>query len=327
MSQTPIFTKIQYAGETAYGTEGSSYNELARVQSCNMESENSFIYDYGVGEGLNSSNTYYGPFRTRGDISYSIVDFDFLKHWVGPKSGSGTAGDPYVLTEATSINVNTSSLQPFSIERYNDTESTASTDYMTGCVGTNFTISGSIGTKVECQASFFGQKSAYRTTGETYTPVTDPAFIMLNGSWKWGATPTALAGVREFTLSMTTKTNPDDTRSVESRFIGMPVIGIREYKFTVGIIMASALSTTIITDFYGGGLVPNTGSTSVSPTADLEFEVALVNGNKYATLWLDQCSIDKISKPTDLGGGIVLLTFEGTARLGKGNTPIKWWTV
>jgi len=42
---------------------------------------------------------------------------------------------------------------------------------------------------------------------------------------------------------------------------------------------------------------------------------------------LDQCSIDDISKPIALGGDLVLMSFNGTAREGKNNDPITWWTV
>jgi len=335
MSQGNIFTKIQYGPEaSAYGTKAVAWTELSRVQSSELNSDNGNIYDRGSGEGINAVKTYYGKFEASGNVVFNPVSFDFLKHWVGGKSGAGSSsGDPFELNEATSTDTTAGAtvLQPFSLERTNDVESTDSTEWGLGCMGTDFTLSGAINEKLVCNANFVGQKTTFKAaTGETYTPVDEAAFIMLNGTWKWGATPSAISGVREFTISYANGLILE-TRSIESRFMNMPQLGQRVYTFSVGIIMASALATTIINDFYGdvssGTYTPEDGSTSISPTSSLEFKVELVNGSKYANLQLDECAIDRISKPNALGGGLVMLTFEGTARQGKSNQPIVWWSV
>jgi hypothetical protein len=332
MSQSNDFIKIQFASETsAYGTEGTSWSELARVQSSNLDSENGIIYNRGLGEGANIVSANYGPFEGTGNLDFEVVDFSFLKHWIGFKGGSGTAGAPYYLKEATSIEAAAEAdgkLTPFSIERLNS-DGSATCDFAWGCVGTEFTLSGEIGSKLNCSASFVGQKTGHRATGQTYTPDTNSAYVMINGTWKWGATPSAIAGVRQWSISYSNDLKTD-TRSIESRFIGIPKLGQRSYKYSVGIIMAQTLAATIINNFYGyssGGVyTPESGSVSVSPTADLEFKIELVNGSNYANIWLDQCVIDRISKPAQLGGGLVILTFEGTAFYGRDNKPIQWWT-
>lgn len=327
MSQSTIFTKVQYAGQvTDLATEGTSYNELARCQSFTHQSNNNIIYDRGLGEGLNAVNSYWGVYDVTGSTSFNIVDFDILKHWIGPKSGSGTAGTPYVLTEATKIDFNTSNLQPFSFERLNDNESTDSVDVFIGCVGTDFTISGDIGAKIVCNTNWIARHDFQRTTHQAYTPVTESAFISINGTWKWGSTPSTLSGIRNFRVSYNNGL-VTDTRSLESRFIQTPKLGQRVYNFELTIIMAQALQSTIYTNFYGGALTPADGSTSINPTSNLEFKIELVNGSKYANIWLDNCSIDTLSKPTNLGDGLVLVTISGTGWNGKSNTPISWWSV
>lgn len=334
MAQGQIFTKLQYAAEdSAYGTEGTSYTELARVQRGSIESNNGIIYDRGVGEGLNVVNSYYGPFSANGNVAFDVVDFDFLKHFVGNKSGAGTSGDKYTLTEATSIQAASAAagiLQPFSIEVLNDDTSDTVT-YATGCVGTSFELSGSIGSKVTCSASFIAQKTHYRSTHETYTPVTDAAFIMLNGTFKWGSSPSTISGVQNFRLSYSNGINPDANRDITSRFIGIPHFGLREYKFEFGILMASSLATSIINDFYGysnsGVYSPEDGSNSISPTSSLEFTLDLVNGSKYATIQFDEATIDRLAQPIQVGNDLVVLNVAGTAREGKSNAPILWWSV
>lgn len=337
MSQGQQFTKVSYGPEaSAYGTEATSYTALPRVQSGDINSENNFIYDRGVGEGLNSSNTYYGPYNATGNVVFDVVDFEFLKHWVGSRTGSGTSGDKYALVEATEIVAGSSTsgrLVPFSIEIQNDDTETLSR-FATGCVGTTFELSGSIGSKLSCTANFMAQKSGFRESGESYTPNTNPAFVMINGSWKWGTTPSALSGVRSFTLSYTNGLigEGDETRSIESRFKGIPHLGQRGYTGTVTVILAQALADTIILNHYGlesptNTFLPEDGSTSISPASNLKFEVDFVNNDKYGTIKVDEASIDNISIPVDIGGGLVELTFNYTAREGESNEPIEWWSV
>lgn len=331
MTQGVINTKVQYAPQTsAYATEGTSFTELARVQSCDLVSENVMIYDWGLGEGLNAANSYVAQFNCSGSVTFNPVDFAFLRHWIGNQTGAGTVGDPYILTEATSISAAAAAvgiLQPFTIERLNDYEATDSAEYMSGCVGTTFNISGNIGQKVTVSANFVGRLTREDTAGETYTPVTDTAFIVIGGSWKWGATPSALSGVKSFRINYENRlASGDATRSLESRFQGIPVFVQRVYTFEVSIIMAQALAATIITDFYGQS--PVSGPiTSGSLTSSLEFKVELVNGSKNAHIQLDECTIQKLSRPTNLGDGLVILSFQGTARKATSNQMIKWWTV
>ena len=336
MSQSQQFTKVQYGPEaSAYGTEAAAYNELARVQSVSIDPSNNLIYSRGLGEGLNVNNAYYGQYAATGSVSFDVVDFDFLKHFVGAKSGAGTSeGAAFTLTEVTSIAVGAGAgiIEPFSIEAFNDDTSDQTTVGL-GCVGQSFSLQGSIGSALTCDATFVAQKTLERESGAAYTPVTTAAFQMLNGTWKFDATPSALSGVRSFSISMDNGL-VTDTYSLESRFMGIPKLGGpgRTYNWSLTIIMAQALGDQIIDKFYGkesptNTYTPEDGSTSVQPDADLEFSVDLVNGSKYARIQLDQCTIDSYSKPASVGGGLVLITFNGQAFTGKDNAPILWWTV
>lgn len=332
MTQGQMFTRGQYAPEaSAYGTEGVSYAALPRIQNGSIIADNQLIHQYGLGEGLNVSNSYYGPFSGRGSVTFDVVDFDFLKHWIGQKTGSGTVGSKWTLTEATTIAAGASAsgrLVPFSFEAANSDKSNIST-VATGCVGLNFSLEGSIGSTLRCNAEFMAQKTRYKDSVVAYTPDTNPSFIMVNGTWKWGATPTAISGVQNFQIAYNNGIEPDSYRDISSRFYTIPSLGMRSYKFTVGILMTSSLATTIINDFYGlnsGGVrLPETGSVKVSPTTGLKFQVELVNNTKYATISIDDCSIDRLSQPFNLGSGPVVLTIEGTAKKGTSNAPIQWW--
>ena len=335
MSQGTIFTKTQYGGQaSAFETETTGYTELPRVQSIDIKARNNFIYDRGLGEGTNPVATYLGPVEADGTMDFFLTPsgIDFLKYWVGPKSGTeGTVGDPYTLTEGNTYSLSTSSgIQAFSVEKLNDIESTNSVTAAIGCCGTTLSISGERGSRIKCNANFIARNTLYRPTGESYTPVTESSFVMINGTWKWGATPSALSGVREFSINYENKPS-DNNRDGNSRFISQPHLSERNIKGRVGIVMASSLATTIISNFYGkeasGTYSPADGSVAIIPTENLEFKIELVNGSQYANIWLDHCSIDDLSEPMSLGGGIVILYFDFTARQSKANEFIKWWSV
>lgn len=327
MSQASIGTQYMYAGQTsAYATAATPDTVLSRVQSADPLKESTHIYDMGLGEGLNPTNTYLGPYGLSGNISWFVVDFDFLKYWVGAKSGAGTSGDHYKLTEATAVGLTTSDLQVFTLEEAHTTETTNYVDTFIGCVGRIFTLSGSIGSRLLCEAGWVGRNPTTGTSATSYSANTSPAFVMLGGTWSWGATPSSLAGVRSFRVTMENSLAVDETRSIESRFINQPVLNARTYRFIVEIKMAQALAATIVANHYSKSGEPEDGSTTVTATANLEFKVALANASENATIWLDQCSIDNIRKPVRLGEALVILTFEGSAREGRGNVPIEWWT-
>lgn len=337
MTQSQYFTKVGYGPQaSAYETEATAYVQAPRVQAADIISKQNFIYDRGLGEGLNASNTYYGPYDAQGFIEFFVVDFDILKHWIGHKSGAGTVGDKYTLTEATSIeaaSAGTGIMQPFSVEMFNDdTEDLG--QFAVGCVGTRFTLSAEINTRLRCRTEFIARTSGHRESGESYSANTNPAYVMINGSYKWGTTPTAFTGVQSFTIDYSNGIvgEGDETRSVESRFRGIPHFGGegRVYKFSLVVKMAQTLSDTLIKNHYGkesptNTFIPEDGSTSISPDSNLEFEINLVNGSKYARIALDQCSIDILSVGKQLGNGLVLLNINGTAREGRDNAPILWW--
>lgn len=331
MVKGQIFSQFMYGGESTYGTAATRDTVLSRVQTFDPSETNSMIYERGLGEGVNVVKSYYGPYNCGGSINFNVNDFDFLKHFVGPKTGDGAAeGSAYTLTEATSVEANNTSLQPFSFEAANITESTDDVQLFDGCVGNDFSLSGTVDSILTCDANFFGRKT-YRTTSATnYTASTVSSFVMINGTWKWGSTPSEMSGVRSFTLNYTNGFSPDNFRSIESRFINIPVLqGARGYSGAVTVAASQSLASTIYTSFYGQTPSdgPEDGSSGIEPTADLEFKIEFISGSKYAIIWLDQCSIDNISEPVAIGNGVMLMTFNFTAKYGKGNAPIRWWSV
>lgn len=331
MAEGQVFTRFMWGGETTYGTAATRDNVLSRVQSFEPQENNSTIYERGLGEGLNIVQSYYGPYLCGATNMFNVNSFEFLKHFIGGRTGAGTAGDPYKFNEATSIGESDADLvmQPFTFEAANTTEATDDVQLFTGCIGNEFTLQATIGEIISCNATFFAQKSTRDVTATSYTPSTAKSYLAINGTWKFGATPTEFTSVRAFTINYTNNLDPNNFRTLDNRFIYLPVLSAgRLYTGSLTVYMSQSLATTIYTNFYGQTPTsgPVSGSTDPAVTPDLEFKIELINGTSNASIWLDQCSIDSISSPIAIGGGVVELTFNFTAKYGKDNAPIKYWT-
>jgi len=329
MADGQLRTEIQYGGETTYGTEAATTQEIGKVTNFTPTNNNNLIYSRGMGEGRDVSNTMWGNYDCGGSVEWEVHDFAFLKHWIGPQSGAGSDGDPYLLTEDDIVGVTTNDIQAFSLEANYQNTSSDDTDTYTGCVGNSFTLNGSIGSVLTCSADFVAQKVTSSTTGTVYTPVTTNPWIMVQSTIKWGSAPTTVAGIQSFSISYAN--NLIVNRSATSRFISIPVAGLRDYKFTLLVKMESAIATTLRDDFYGQSNIPIAGTADANPTANLEFKIEFTEGSssadRNAYVWLDQCSIDDIGKPVAIGGELVVLEVSGTAKTGRSNAPISWWTV
>src|SRR6056297_3566402 len=161
MSKSQQFDKIVIGSETTFGTIASSFSTFAKVQSGSLVSSQEFNEDVGVGEGLNNTNAYWGNYSCNGSLSTNLTSFDLLEYWVGPKTGSGTAGTPYVLTEHDGFGTTSSKLKPFSI-KVGNSDGTADVWKQTGCYGTDFSISADINGKVSFSGNWVGQKTLYK---------------------------------------------------------------------------------------------------------------------------------------------------------------------
>jgi len=331
MGKGQIYSQFMYGTETTYGTSVTRNTVHSRIQSYDPFERNNNIYERGCGEGMNSVKSYYGPYDCGATVNFNVNDFDFLKHWIGPKTGSGTAGSPYLLTEATEPLMNSAnSIYSFSYEAANTSDATDDVLLFGGCVGNDFTFNGEVDGILSCSANFFGQKSLSVSSATSYTPSAVSSFVMINGSWKWGSTPSVISGVRRFSMTYTNGMTASDYRDINNRFISRPTLpGNRLYSGTLTVATSTTLAQSIRADFYGQVATsgPEDGSTSVETKANLEFEIDFISGSKYAVIALDACSIDDISEPSAIGNGLVLMTFNFTAREAKSNIPIKWWDV
>lgn len=327
MSQSQVFSRGLYGEESIWATPVSRTKAIPKITNLTPRQTINKTYDHSAGEGSNVQSSHKVSVDAGGNGSMELVPagLDFLKHWVGPKTGSGTAGDPYVLTEATSVS--SSDLQSFTCEMFNAQPSVGNGFLFDGCVGQTFSISGSIGSKVSCDFDFVAKLPKYITTGSSYTKNTEEPFTMVGGVFKYGSTPSTFGGVRTVTMNYNNQLVTGDTnRDADSLFINQPLIGPRLYNGEVGVRMTRDLMTAILDDYYGQ--TSTSGPADEGATiVDKEISFLFSRGDERAEIHLDQVTIDDIQTVYDLGNGLVIVTFPFSARYGKDNKPIRWWTV
>jgi len=326
MGDGQLRTQIMYKGQTsAYATAAVVDTNIGIVKGFDPTNSKNNELIYGAGDGRNPVKIVYGNYDSGGTLRWEVATFDFLKHWIGFVDGAGSVGDPYKVNEVEVGSLSTSEgLQAFTLGVNHLNGAAEDVDTYTGCVGAAFSLSGRIGGRVEASGQIVARNPVSGTSGQTYSANTTEPWICVQGTWKWGATPSAVTGVQSFTVNYVN--NLIVTRDLDDRFIKQPVLGVRRYDFSLVVKMESAIATTLRDDFYGQANSPIDGALGAVATGN-EFKIELTDGTNNAYIWLDDCAINTISKPVDVEGGqMVLLTIDGSATKGKGAAPIAWWT-
>lgn len=312
------------AETTAYGNGDQPTTALGRIQSYTPNKNNSFFKVRGIGSGRNVINTIYGNFECGFSLSWLMHDFEFLVHGVGHKAGAGQTGNPWLLTQDDAISYTGNVIRSFSFSIATN-ETADVDDVYAGCVINDFTITATVGAILTCSANVVAKSVTSDTSAPTYTEVTTDPWVFQQGSFKWGAVPTAVSYIQSF--SVTYNNNLQTFRSLGSRFIEKPEPGVRDITFSITCMLYSAMLTTLRDNFYGQANSPFAGITSASPTADLEIALEMTKTANYAAkIELDQCALDSMSDPVTLGGGLRQVTFTGHAKTGKSGVFGSWWT-
>jgi len=323
-----FLTKPAYVVETSYASGGTPDTAIGgKVLSINPTLSNNFFREQGLGEGRNQTTTLWGPFDCGLSMEWEVGDFSFLQFFVGPQSGAGTAGDPYVLTEADNIGYGASDIASFALGvSANDGSGTDDYDLYKGCCINTVGLTGAVGDILKCSNDIVAKIVTSSQTGHDIAGSSLAPWVFFQGEFKWNS---AVVGqVQSFALAAAQ--NLFIYRSLGDRTIEKPETGVRRYNWTLVLKMTDTVATTLRDHFYGQADEPYNSAAAPSPTEyglELNFGSDSISGSRYGQVLLDDNAIDSMSKPVDLGGGIVEVTFTGFARTATGNTPFKWWTV
>lgn len=330
-----VQTSLMVKTETTWGTPVVPDTKVGTIKTFTPKRSWEVYEVQGAGDGREVQNYVKTRFNCGASLTAEMHDLAFLQYGVGVLAGSGTSGSPYTITEAdfTGVTAGTNIL-PFSMACSSEGGATDDVDTYTGCRISKFTISGEIGKPLMGNFDIVAKTLTSSTSSLSYTPyTTTPLMISAGGTFKWGATPTAVSLIRN--VSITYDNNYRIFGDFNSIYIVDPQSGKRKITFSVTVVMTSTIATTLRDDFYGASNTPSLQTTGEF-TADKEIEVAIDEGasstNRRNYLWLDQCIIDDIQKPISVDDtDMVLMTFTGRAKTGgktgSSNVFATWWTV
>jgi len=328
MSNYSLFTPVQFGGETTYGTTAASFAAVGSIQNISESNANNFKHIRSNSRNIQKS--VYGKYVPGLSGSFQVHDFDFLKHFVGPKTGNGAAqGTAYTITQAELTSLSTSSgIQAFSME-VGDSVNDEKTTYV-GCQGVDFTLSGSVNSILDCSFNVMAQKPTDSSTATSYTEPTTKPWVFSQSVVKFGSTPSTTGLLESFSISVANVINPRYGAGA-GRFTLQPVVNGIDIKFNLNMYMNSDEAQDLIDAFYGQANSPTTCASDAEDVLTNEFKIELSEGSgaglRNADIWLDEVHIDNISKDTSIGGdNIVMLTVNGIANKFKDNKAIVWWT-
>ena len=329
----PSNSYVIYGGEVgSFGAGGTPNTNIGIVTNFSPSFKNTNLRLHGVGDGRNAILTAYGMLELTGTVDFQVIDFNFFRHLIGPRTGSGTSGAPYVLTEADNYSQSASSgIQIFTMEAAGYDETTDDVETYKGCWINSATLNFSLDTPLNASVNWGASTVTGGTSAAGYTANTRVPYLMQSGTFSWGTTPTAVTRVQSG--SITIYNNPVIMREVGSRFVTGVAAGQRMYDFTVELIMTDALRATLEQDLYGQAVAsgPATGIAAASPPANRELALVFtISGTDTAQILLNDCYIEERTKPIPIGNELIRVTYTGWAHSG-GNTantnqPLRWWT-
>lgn len=325
MSKYPLFTPVQYKGESTYGTTSSPDTAIGSVQNITPTNANNFTYIRGTNREVQKA--IYGTYTAGLTGSFILHDFIFLRHFIGPYSaGSDTEGDPKTLTtgDVTSLSDSTG-IQAFSLEIGNAIDD--SKTVYTGCQGNDFTISGNLGQALTVGFNIIAQKVTDSPTATAYTEPSTQPWVFSQATIKFDDTPTSIAEVQSFTINYSNNLIQHWSAG-NGRFMKQPLIGVLDITFTINVRASDSVYQNLRDDFYGASNSPIVPTSSATAVTTNEFLIELSEGTtRHADIHLDEAVIESISDEINITGeNVVNFTITGRAFKGESSIPIKWWS-
>lgn len=323
---SPYNSYIKYVEEASYGAGGTCTIATGVVQNFTPTMKNNLFKIIGIGEGRDYTRAVWGPLDVSGtmDVMVTPETLDFFQFLIGVKSGSGTTGTPYLLTENDRIGTGASDIGTVCIEMGSEAGTTDDVDKYEGVHLTSATLTAAQGAVLMASVNWVAKSVTSSTSAGSYTAAAYAPYVFQAGGFSWGGTPTEVLKVSSF--AVTINNNSFIYRSLGSRKIEQPETGLRTYDFTITCKMSDAVATTLRDDFYGSANTPFAGTTASEPTADLEIDLDFtISADNQMHVYLDDCYLEEMSKPIPVGNDLVEVTFSGWAETGKTNIPISWW--
>ena len=336
-------TSVLYDEETAYGTGATPATAInGKISTLTINKSNALIRTTGLGEGRNETFVGFGNFEGTYSMEYEVGAFDFLQFGIGSLDGAGTAIAPWYLEEQEFMDYTAgadSGMKSFGMYvGSNDVASgTHDRDELKGCIVNTIGLALTLGETLKCSIEGFYSTVTSSTTTTAITTNSTKPWTFAQGQFWWDVTtPTSddvISRVTSATININNNFDPEVGREIGSRFVQAGEPGLRKYDWVITVKMTDEIAAGMQNTFYGASNTPSDGLDTAEPTfykLILDFSEGSASGDRNAQILLEDCAINDISKPINIGDNIVELTINGTAKTGTtdtSNRPIKWWTV
>lgn len=322
-SKRSFNSPVQIADESSYGTEATVDEPLGRVQEITCNFNNNPHVSWGAGAGRRPQSTSYGNVDCSWSFMTELHRANALKYAIGPQTGSGTAGSPYLFTEATAE----SELPSFTMES-GHSDGTDVVDVLTGCVCESWTISGGISGPVTLRMSGKNKTFVTDTAITSYTEPTTDTFMAHQANVYWGTSPTLIGQIQSW--AVTCNNGIAMEREAGTRFYVGYSLGRLQYSFTLTVLLTNDVYVTLRNAAYGQSSGPVSGVTSAQMDETNELRILISEGsstgNRNIEIWLDPAFLSTVEKSFTLGDDLILATITGTSHGGKSNNPVRHWT-
>mgnify|MGYP006863441923 CR=1 FL=1 len=324
-----------YVSETSFGAGGSLSvsNHFGKVQNVSLNMANNLVSSVGIGEGINFNNTQLGQFDISGSFTTKPTDFNYLLYGIGNvRAGDDSTATPYKFPESPQIGYSGAGFIPTAKLRLGSKAiASHQTKDITGVTYDSWSLSGNIGQELLSTISFTGKTVLRGTSIDSYLPISDRTYVFNSGSVVWGASD--VLSIVSFEVSC--NLNPYYPVELNTRYKKQPVLGLREYNWSISLNMyvddtGSIMSATeLLSEFFQGTNAPKDSGALTGDDLTITIQEGVTSGDKVLIIDLDNSFINDWSESPSLDGNVTQITINGTSWGGKTDTlryPIKWYT-
>ncbi len=258
-----------------YGVAPGTVNShFGLIQKATGRIKNNIQSYRGIGAGRNAAHREVGGLLDTGiNMTFQVINGSFLEYVFGTKTGSGTAGDPYVYAEADT-------LSSLTIEDANNLSTDQVLRFL-GSVCKRMTIRCRLGEPVEVDMEFDSYDVSKSNTYQSINVPSTAIYHFVHGAFEVPS-GTTISEVQEITIVIDNKTKRYG--GIGDRK-GVVEVTTREYSGTVKKWITDG---THMEDAMGG----SASTSDDTPSGEATLQLDLTDGSRYIRITLNNVDFD-----------------------------------
>lgn len=331
---TGVNTYVLAAEDTAFGTPATpdgATDYWDKVTGGSYNIVNNFVRSQGIGEGRNATAALPMGLDVTGTLDWQVTDPDNLKYCIiGTRSGSGTEGAPYEVTQVDRLGYDSGEVATLTLE-IGSVETAADVITFDGVAIQNWTLTAEVGNPITCSADWVARSFVTSTSAESYTAPTNRPFCFVDSSITIGSD---VAGKVQ-TVTITGANNLGIYRGLGSRLIALPVCGVCRYDITISIRAHFDDTASTLSGVEARALAFDGTTTATAPLDSQDFTAQTLNfqlqegtgsGDREVDFNFSNFYVESVSPAIEVEGGVYLYTVTGFALGGTSDKPLSWFT-